>query len=183
MNDLEKLCLKNDNILLVNDLNEAFLEAKVSLLYRLWQEIGSELGKEIPDFPDLSKDVSDISKDTIRRYLTSRKCIWHGLYFSFVRRAFLGIVAEDAIRFGVVCSNRMNQEEMNELLKALEGGPSAETWTMWQCPRGFEYLNLRNPSRDDLKMLASKKERKKYVKEIVSGLHGVWGRIKKAGLA
>ena len=51
--------------------DEAFLEAKVSLLYRLWQEIASELGKKIPDLPDLpdlSKDVSDISKDTIRRY-------------------------------------------------------------------------------------------------------------------
>ena len=77
----------------------------------------------------------------------------------------------------------MNRNEMNELLGALEGDPSAERWTFWQCPKGFELLNLRNPSRDDLKILASKKERKKYVKEIVSGLHGVWGRIKESGLA
>ena len=183
MNELEKLCLKNDNLLLVPDLNEAFVETKVSLLYKLWQEIATELGEQIPDLPDLSKDVSDISKDTIRRYLTSRKCIWHGLYFSFDRGAFLGIVAEDAIRFGVVCSKQMNRHEMNELLRALEGDPSVESWTFWKCPKGFEYLNLRNSSRKDLEMLTNRKERKKYVKEIVSGLHGVWERIKEAGLA
>lgn len=182
MNDLKKLCLKDDNLLLVHDLNEALVEAKVSLLYKLWQEIGTELGERIQDLPDLAKDVSDISKETIRRFLTSRKCIWHGLFFNLEQRAFLGIVAEDHIRFGLVC-REMSNSERKKLEKSLEVESNSEFWTLWQCPRGFEYLNLRNPSREDLKMLTNKKARKEYVQELVSGLHRVWERIKEAGLA
>ena len=182
MNDLEKLCLKKGNLVLVRDLKEAMVEAEVRLLCRLWREIARRLEERIPDLPELERDVSDISEETIRRFIAGRKCRWHGLFYRFAPQAFVGVVAENTIRFGVVCSDKMGVAEYGELEKSLGRGQTGGSWNLWQCPRGFEYLNLRNPSREDLQMLAGKKERKKYVKEIVSGLHGVWGRVKESGV-
>ena len=51
MNDLKELCLRDDNIVLVHDLGEAMVEAKISLLERLWREIESGLRTEIADLP------------------------------------------------------------------------------------------------------------------------------------
>ena len=183
MNDLMRLCLKGENLLLVKDLKDAMVEAEVRLLFKLWQEIALRLKERVPDLPELSEDVSDITEGTIRRFVTDRKYRWHGLFYGIARHVFLGVVAEESICFGVVCSEKISENEYIELKKSLERGRSGGAGYLWQCPRGFEYLNLRNPRREDLQMLSSKKKRKKYVEEIVSGLHAVWGRVKEAGLA
>ncbi len=50
---LKKLRLKDNNFVLIHDLNNAMLKAGPELL---WNEIESELKSEIPDFP--AEDVS-----------------------------------------------------------------------------------------------------------------------------
>ena len=183
MNELIGICLRDENFLLVHDLKEAMVEAQVRLVYRLWQEIVLKLEERIPDLPELSEDVSDISEGTIRRFIADRKFRWHGLFYGFTQHAFLGVVAKNSICFGVVCSQKMSVNKYRELKESLDRGKRGRAGNLWQYPWGFEYLNLRNPRRDDFKVLTSKKQRKKYVEEIVSGLHGVWGRVKEAGLA
>ena len=49
MTDLKELCLKDNNLVLVHDLQEAMVEARVSLLHKLWQEIACKLKEEITD--------------------------------------------------------------------------------------------------------------------------------------
>ena len=183
MNDLVRLCLKDGNLLLVKDLKDAMVEAEVRLLFNLWQDIARKLGERIPDLPDLSEDVSDITEKTIRRFVTDAKYRWHGLFYGFAQHVSLGVVAEGTICFGVVCSKEISESEYSGLKRSLERGRSGSAGYLWQCPRGFEHLDLRNPRREDLKMLGSKKGRKQFVEEIVSGMQGVWKRVKDAGLA
>ena len=183
MNDLVRLCLKDGNLLLVKDLKDAMVEAEVRLLFKLWKEIARKLEESIPDLPDLSEDVSDITEGTIRKFVTDEKKRWHGLFYGFAQHVFLGVVAEDTICFGLVCSGEIGEGEYSELKKSLDRRRSEGAGYLWQSPRGFEYLDLRNPRREDLEMLASKKQRRQYVEEIVSGMQGVWKRVKEAGLA
>ena len=49
MDDLKKLCLEDNNLVLIRDLNEAMLEAGPE---KLWNEIGSELKSKILDLPN-----------------------------------------------------------------------------------------------------------------------------------
>ena len=120
MNDLMRLCLKDENLLLAKDLKDAMVEAEVRLLCKLWQEIARGLKERVFDFPELSEDVSDITEGTIRRFITDRKFRWHGLFYGIARHTFLGVVAEESICFGVVCSEKISENEYIELKKSLE---------------------------------------------------------------
>ena len=183
MKDLVRLCQKDGNLLLVKDLKDAMVETEVGLLLKVWQGIARKLEDRIPDLPELSEDISDITKGTIRRFLTDRKYRWHGLFYGFGKHVYLGVVAENTIRFGVVCTRQISLNDYGELKKSLDRRRGEGAGYLWQCPRGFEHLNLRNPGREDLKILGSKRGRKQYIEEIVSGMQGVWKRVKDGGLA
>ena len=101
MNELKELCLKDDNLVLVHDLGEAMVEAKISLLQTLWQEIECGLKAEIPDLP-VKSDDSDINEVRIRRFVTYKRSYnWHGLYYRLDDHAKLCVEVEDYIYFGV----------------------------------------------------------------------------------
>ena len=71
MNDLKKLCLTDDNLVLFHDLGEAMVEAKISLLVKLWGEIECGLRNRIPDLPGKA-DGWDVSEAWIRRFVTGQ---------------------------------------------------------------------------------------------------------------
>ena len=179
MSDLKDLCLQDNNLVLVHDLNEAMVEVRVSLLHDLWQEIECKLREEIPGLPDKSKD-SDISEERIRRFVTyQRNYAWHGLYFGFGRYAKLGVEVGHSIFYGVNCYSREHKDEYNKLKEKLGGDGSSEWWPWVQ---DAPPLNLKYPTRDDLKLLANKEKRQEYAAEVASGVGEVWEKIKKAGL-
>ena len=106
MNELKELCLEGNNLVLVHDLNEAMLEAKVSLLHQLWLDIDAVLKEEISDLPPCTD--SDISEETIKKFLTSeRRIVYHGLNYSHDDQVFLSVSTEEAsvnyLIFGVIC--------------------------------------------------------------------------------
>ena len=183
MNDLEKLCLEDNNLILVNDLYYAMIETRVSLVYKMWQEIKCNLEAKIPDLPEESEE-SDITPDRVRRFVTGqRNYRHHGQYYKLgvARRAFLGVEVADSIYFGVYCERE--EKEYEELKKALEkcsGGESNNWWPWWGEPP--TPLNLKHPTRENLKLLADKERRKKYAEEVVSGVSEVWERLKEANL-
>ena len=180
MSDLKDLCLESNNLVLAHDLSEAVLEARVSLLHRLWHEIADNLKAAIADLPNLSEEDSDITEERIRRFVTyQRNYRYHGLYYTF-GSASLSIEVEDSVYFGVACYEKENRDEYNRLKKVLQasrGEGLANEWWPW-----YRYaptsLNLRNSSREDLELLASEEKRHAYVSEIVSGVCELWERIK-----
>ena len=183
MNDLKNLCLQEDNLVLVHDLNKAMDEARISLLHKLWQEIACKLREEIPDLPDLSEEDSDITEERIRRFITYQTNFrYHGIYYKFSRHAFLFVEVEDSIYFGVKCPKEENKDKYNRLKEALEEVPGRSDESLpW-----YQYvpdLNLKYPTREHLKRLVNEDKRQKYVEAVVSGVGDVWTRIKGAGLA
>ena len=121
MMDLKKLCLRGENIVLVHDLGEAMVEAKISLLRKLWREIDSRLRKKIPDLPDKSED-SDITEDRIRRFVTNQTYYnYHGLYFQLDQHATLKVDVEDWIYFGVHCKHGPTRRRYADLGASFSG--------------------------------------------------------------
>ena len=181
MNELSKLILENNNLVLVHDLNEAMIDAKVSLLEKLWRDIDCKLRARIHDLPERT-DESDISPEKIRDFVTSRKYVYHGLYYGFTKSASLGVEVEDRICFGVACTRNDHEAEYNKLKAALEGrARSSEWWPWYQWAPGDLYLKY--PTRENLALLADSSARQKYAQGVADSLSYVWDRVRRAGLA
>ena len=180
MNDLKKLCLEDNNLLLVHDLTEAMTEAKIALLVKLWQEIENGLQAQVPDLPTKSDD-SDVSETRIRRFVTyQRSYNWHGLYYELDANAMLGIEVEDYIFFGVHCKKGSNKEKYREIAASLQGWNSGNVWPLFRYPTTD--LNLKRTPREQLALLANDEARQDYVEEVVSGVSALWERLRSCGL-
>ena len=186
MSDLKKLCLEDNNLVLVHDLNEAMVRARIELLQKLWQEIDCALKKEIPDLTSKNQPEGDF-KERIEEFVTRRRSYkWHGLYYRFSPFAVLGLVVGDSIRFGVCCYSQEQEhkdeskrkEEYNKLKEALGGDRSDEWWPWFRQPPTD--LNLKYPTREHFELLANDDARREYASEVVSGVRDVWNRIKEA---
>ena len=179
MSDLAHLILERNNLLLVHDLNEAMVDAKVSLLEKLWNELDDEVRGQIPDVPDKRPDT-EITRETIRNYLTRGRAVYHGLYYNLGNGGALAIEVERKLYFGVTCSKEECPKEhrrLKELLADLEGNAEKDNewwpWHQW-AP---ENVNLKHPNRDHLALLSDEQARTKYVEEIVSRMKEVWKHI------
>ncbi len=176
MNDLKELCLAENNLVLVHDLTEALVEAKISLLQQLWHEIERGLQVEIPDLP-VQSDDSDITEGRIRRFVTGqRNYNYHGLYYGFDDHAILGVEVENYIFFGISCDTASSKDRYKKLAKSLQGWESNEDWPLYRYPPTD--LNLKHPSREQLALLGDACSRQDYVREVVSSVSALWKKIK-----
>lgn len=183
MNDLKKLCLQDNNLILVHDLKEAMTEAHISLLQKLWCEIEAKMEAEIPDLPAKDNKQSDISEKRIRHFVTaSRKYQYHGLYYTLSSAASFGVTVENIIYLSVGCNKEDNEEEYNKLKEACKdiSGNKNTQWNPW-----WRYddsgLNLKYPTRENLELLSDKKKRQEYATKIARDLKEVWQIVKDAG--
>ena len=185
MKELKELCLQDDNLVLVHELNEAMIEARVSLLHKLWQEIACKLKEEIADIPELSEEASDVTEKRVRRFVTCQRGYrYHGISYKFGRHALLAVEVGDSIYFGVICPKEESEDEYYRLKEALEEAlgqsHSSDLWPWYRCAPD---LNLKYPTREHLKLLVNEDKRQEYVEAVVSGVGDVWKSIKDAGLA
>ena len=181
MNDLKEICRSENNLVLVHDLQQAMVEAKISLLEDLWQEIERGLKQEIPDLPD-KYEKSDVSEARIRRFVTGQRGYsGHGLYFGLGGRAELRVEVEHYIYFGVYCEKASSERKYKELAETLHGWLAEDAWPLIQYPQ--TELNLKRTSREQLALLANEQSRQGYVDQVVTGVVALWTAIKEAGLA
>ena len=181
MNDLKELCRIENNLVLVHDLHQAMVEAKISLLEDLWQEIERRLKQEIPDLPDKSEN-SDISEARIRRFVTGQRGYsGHGLYFELGDHAELRVEVEHLIYFGIYCDKASSERKYKELSGTLSGWLAEDAWPLFRYPQTD--VDLKRTSREQLALLANEQSRRGYVDQVVAGVVALWTAIKEAGLA
>lgn len=190
MEDLTKLCLKDNNLVLVHDLNEAMFRARVCLLRKLWDEIECALKKEIPDLPskdeDGKNDAHSVSDERIGLFLTrgSGAGRFHGLFYSFGRGvASLCVEAGngDWLYVGVRC-HKDHREHCQLKAKLTDVSNQFTDW--WPAYReDKDNVNLKNPTRKDLQKLQNETDRKEHAKRIAQRLKPFWDAIRAAGLA
>ncbi len=178
MEALKKLCLEDNNLVLVRDLQDAMTGARISLLKQLWDEIGEALG-EIQDLPAKDEKLSDISEERIEHFVTAKKDYkWKtGLYYGDeTKETRLGVEVGDHIFFGVRCHRKDHGDKYDELKEKLKkeigDGKSDEQWPWYQWADGD--LNLKDPKRKHIELLSNKESRQKFAKGIAQGLKQVW---------
>ena len=183
MTELRELILKNNNLVLVHDLNEAMLEAKVSLLKGLWEEMHSAVQTCISELPNRSKKSQD-SEENIREFLARRggPLRYVNLCFRFGEGACLRIEVErDFMYFGIYCrreEHRQEHDRLRNLTEGLTGNVSSLDDKFWPWILFDPRVNYKHPTRDNLEMLADDKARAEYVGEITGGLSRVWDKVR-----
>lgn len=192
MDELRKLCMDAENVGMVHELSNALVLARISLLEKLWNEIEKNLKHEIPKLPEKEVEGNDfidpdLSHDWMKRYVLHRsKTRAHGLYYKINNRAYLGVeIGYESIYFGVKYWKKKGEHEFGELKERLKefGTTSENDWWPWLCWEPTDRNpNLRNPSRQDLELLASDEQRNQYVKELVSRVRELWQFMDGKGL-
>ncbi len=186
MSELKKLCLEDNNPVLVHDLNRVMVEVMVSLQHQLWEDIEKALDK-IPNFPDKDKNNSNTSRDMIEGFVTGKRgCGEYGLYYPLDGNgASLSVDVETGdsrIGFGIKCSEELHPDEHSRLKEKLKdmSGESAEWWPWFKYADGDLYLKpLDGESLSKSLALLSKDEaRKKFAAGIACGLKRVWDKVK-----
>lgn len=142
---LKELCLEDHNMVLVHDLKEALLHARVSLMYRIWCEIEQALDNLFQNKSQIRKShISCISEDRIEKFLRNRRGDPNdfGLYYDFGRDgALLGVEANiDLMIYGVRCremEHRDKYEEIRQELSDMKDNHKRDWWpwfrvAMWK---------------------------------------------------
>ena len=162
MDALKQLCLENNNLVLVHDLNDVMLEA---IREAIWSEIEAELRSEGLDFLDV-----EVSEDSLIYELNE---------VSQVHVGYHGIKNDGRIWFGVYCSKKDHKHKYDKIKKSLEsfldgGEPDTEEMYPWWRYADTGYvdtdLNLWNPTREALEILSNEEKRKKVVRKVAQGL-------------
>ena len=153
MDALKKLCLEDNNLVLVHDLNDVMPEA---IREEIWSEIEDELRSEDLDLVSKGEDGLSYELNEVSQIHVGA----HGV--------------NGRIWFGVYCSEKDHKRKYDKIKKSLEsflsgGEPDTEEMYPWWRYADTN-LNLKNPTREDLEMLANKDKRKKVVRKVAQGL-------------
>ena len=186
MTRLEELCLEKDsngasNLLLVYDLENAAVEAKINLLVKLWKEIRGGLAG-ISDLPDPSEEHSDVDKSTIKDFMVRLRGGGCGLCYEFGDDARLEVWQERrGIYLGVYCDRSSNSNDYEKLESRFRGGHKNDVYPWYEYFRPD--FNPRYPTRENLHTLIDDTGRREYVDELVSSVSDAWHTIRNARLS
>lgn len=186
MSELSNLLLKDNNLLLVHDLNEAVIPAMIKLQKKLWEDIEKAVDIRLPDLPEGHKKTS-VTEARIERFCRlsrlSNSDRYYGLYYQIPNSpASLGIELEDHLYVGIICEKEHQEEyqKLKEQLKEL-GFHSSKTWPSYHGSR--TPLSLKNPSRDQLALLVNDEARKKFAAELAEDARLIWQSVTSADKA
>ena len=193
MKKLRNLLLEDKNIALAFELNAALQEAKIYLLKELWVDIAKALENECDetDFPFSNRSAPEEGNDannefTIRDFFTSRKVIWHGLWYQIgppFKGARLGIEIGYHMHYGIRC-NDGNQdsnlyEEIQKVLSRELGQSENQpnNWWPWYQRAGRDsekQFNFRTPNKECLLFLVNCEQRKEFATDVAKKTIEVW---------
>ena len=168
MDALKKLCLEDNNFVLIYDLKDAMCEVETELLKKMWDEVECELKSEVQDFPYTYKDNS-YNK---------------GLCYQLSESTSLEIVGDSyGIWFKIGCLKKNHKDQYDKLSEALKDVSEEKLYEDSPCWRMVDrrYLDLKNS--EDFKLLLKDAKRREYAKKtaqriIAEDLKKVWEVLK-----
>ena len=185
MKELTELCLTDDNMVVVHDLSQALIDAKVKLVVDLWSDIMKALTNDIDDHPKLDPEWEYVSRaPAVKEYILQKRNSQTGLYYRIADYAWLAVVAQGGLWFGVSCTksdDAKRHEALSDALSGIAGGKTSVTAPWYRYPES--YPDFRGFTHDSLRLLLSDERRAEFVKSISGPMDDLWRQIKAHGLA
>lgn len=184
-NELSSLLKRDNNLLLAHDLVKAMTTAQIDLQLKLWDEIDTAMVSKFGNRLSPKSAESEIPRSTVRAfYQKAKNNRYYGMYYPFASGdGMLGIEIYNSIYFGVCCNKQKHPNEHSLIQEALSemGGSVTKGWPFYKYSTQTS-LNLKNPSRDELKLLSDDDARKAYAEEIAEEMYKICKTLEEAGL-
>ena len=195
MNELKKLLLENDNLVLARQISQSLVDVEVELVKAFYEVVDRVLRETIKDLPKVypayryCMEEGEISK-CVRGQGRGRDS---GLYYKFSESAWLFVGGPDRLAFGVSCGARDDAEMHEKLTKALAnvGGlhhaDSSNPWWQWldQLPtwgNSGERLHICDPNEPTLEFLSSGEgSQAELVQSLAREIRELWRTINEQG--
>ncbi len=196
MNELKKLLLHDDNVVLASHISSSLVDAEAYLVRAFYCVVDRVLRSEIEDLPEVDPDWKYLAQEPeIIRCIRGRgKWRNSGLYYRFSASAWLHVGGSDRLWFGVSCSAGDDADLHEELKNALAivGGRhhahDSAPWWQWldELPAwgsADEWLHIRDPNEPTLEFLSSADSVEEFAQSIAHAVSNLWRAIKKNRLA
>ena len=185
MKELTNLCLTDDNMVLVHDLSQALIDAKVKLVVDLWSDIDKALTSAIDDLPELDPAWAYVSKaPAVKDYILGKRKSQTGLYYRIADYAWLAVVAQGGLWFGISCyqpDDSKRHHALRDALSEIAGGKTSGDAPWFRYPEN--YPDFKSFTHDSLRLLMSEDRRSEFAQCISSPMGDLWRQIKAHGLA
>lgn len=172
---LKDLILEEGNLILLNDLNEAFRAAKTQILTSFYDQLKREF---VNILPTKSPDIECSDTSEIKSYFNRSRAGSLSLYYQYEDLGdgvYLEVSFDPFLWYGIGYEKHVNKKYWDRLKENLIGFDSESQYSdnhpWWKWFR--EDINLRNPSREALELFASTSAIDDIAKEIVEEFSGL----------
>ena len=196
MNELKELLLRDDNLVLADQISKSLIEAEVELVKEFYEVIDRVLHEEISDLPGPDPDYAHLTgEQEIRRcVIGTGRGLDSGLYYRVAENVWLSVAGRNRLWLGVSCEASDDASlhgKLREALAGLGGTHRADDWAPWwrhldELPSwgsSDEWLHIRAPNEATLRFLSDKDSHEEFGESVAKVIGGLWAAIKEHGLA
>ncbi|MCU1752206.1 PD-(D/E)XK nuclease family protein [Pseudomonas sp. 6D_7.1_Bac1] len=177
MDMLKQTLLKDNNLVLVRDLQKAFIETLKDLQLILWQAVARRIEEK---YPELSKPYVIPTPANVDRYYTNAKGNKNfGLYYEL---GFMpgAVYIELNHRFycGYYCdvsSHAGHYKRLERMTTLVQNNGTSSNGLLW---RYTTELDMKNPSDENLMMLTDPDRRERAAERMADDLHDLWRKAR-----
>ncbi|MEB0107991.1 PD-(D/E)XK nuclease family protein [Pseudomonas sp. MH9.3] len=177
MDALKQTLRQNNNLLVVRDLQKAFVETLKDLQLEFWQALAQCIKEKYPELPKPSDAPTAEVVD--RYYSATRDNRWYGLYYDlgFVPGSVY-IELDHRFYCGYYCDAQSHPTAhawLTTLTQKVVNNGVGSGGLLW---RYTTELNMKNPSDEDLMVLNEPMKKAQAVERMADDVYGLWGEAR-----
>lgn len=173
MDQLKQTLLKDNNLILIRDLQAAYIETLKDLQTNLWDITAKRIAEKYPELP---KPCDSPTASQIDRYYSNAKnSKYYGLYYAFeFMPGGAYIELNHRLYCGYYCSADSHEQHHKQLLamtSQMAKNGTSRNGLLW---RYTTELDMKNPSNDNLLTLTDPVKRARAAERMADDLYLLW---------
>lgn len=171
LEQLKKFLLMDDNLLSINELNQAYEEVIIDAQLAMWEMLGQKMAEQ---FGELSSDSIAHHHDArtcVKNYVQAKrnsKWIIQEIELKEFPSFYLYVEQDHHLYFGIYCEDETKIIKRKELPKRDHNYNAEEHNTFWDYPK--KNINFRSLSAKDVQFLSNPDSLNSFTQEIVNEL-------------
>jgi hypothetical protein len=173
MDTLKQTLLKDNNLLLVKDLQKAYVETVKDLQLALWLDVVEQVKAKYPELPEPCEVPTAAVID--RYYSNAKNNKYYGLSYSLgFMPGWIYLELNHRFYTGYGCDGETHPHEharLKALGEAVQNNGNTSNGLFW---RYCTELDMKNPSDEHLEILLDAQRRKQAAERMADDLHYLW---------
>lgn len=170
MDQLKQTLLKDNNLILVRDLQAAYIETLKDLQASLWDAAARSIAEKYPELPAPWDHPTAAQID--RYYSNAKNNKYYGLYYEFgFMTGGAYIELNHRLYCGYYCEGQRHVQKLLAMTDQMTKNGTSRNGLLW---RYSTELDLKNPSNEDLSTLTDPVKLKRAAERLADDLYLLW---------